>query len=603
MMLNRLETNIERLEALLRDLGFDLGNERGVQPLPQPAVSNNPHSPLSEPENIMERDLWRCVPYPEDTREDLGAQRTAPSSVIDRDRDVPGILEASGGPFPDDFGGLLIPRCIIGSLTARDIPVLSLEGLQWMSQKAGMTPRLSPGIHSNATTFGISDDDFPKKAFCPLPSKEEASSLLYDYLQNFNCLCPLFEQAKLISLFNKGSLDAGLRTPCWASVNVVFALGIAFRIKDRAVAHSEHQRSWLFIKNAFGTFHDLCLGQPNLWSIQALLGMSIFFLGTMSAEPCCFLAAAAIRMSEQLGLGRLKENVALSSEDLEHRRRIFWIAYCLDREISIRFGRPPTQSDEDMSIDIPTATLTGDVRIMPLASKHEEFDAFRAHCRLATIKGQLYKDLYSAAAKDRPLPEIMASVGTLDKMLQNWREDLPSEYRPESHGLPSVPQPTMSMTLLLHCSYFNCIIAMHRLIASRGIQTSGDLLRQYRDLSSSDPPPYTSRVFESESLCANAARASIRLMRYMPEGHISLVGILIHYPIVALTTLSSIIIRHPLEASRLSDMRLMDQVETYLSSVVVSIPNQVIGHLRTYCANYRAAASAAIQKTMQFCGS
>ncbi|KAL4997615.1 fungal-specific transcription factor domain-containing protein [Aspergillus recurvatus] len=608
MMLNRLETNIGRLEARLRGLGFDLGNERGVQPSPQPAVSDNPDSSsllcIFESENTMGEDPWRCEPYPEDIREDSGARRTAPSSVIDQERDVSEILEASGGPFPDDFGGLLIPRCIIGSPTARDIPVLSCEGLQWMSQKTGMTPRLSSGIHSNAASYGISDDDFPKKAFCPLPSKEEASSLLYDYLQNFNCLCPLFEQAKLISLFNGEDMDAALRAPsCWASVNVVFALGIAFRIKDGTVAHSEHQRSWLFIKNAFGTFHDLCLSQPDLWSIQALLGMSIFFLGTMSAEPCCFLVAAAIRMSEQLGLGRLKEDVALSSEDMEHRRRIFWIAYCLDREISIRFGRPPTQSDEDMSIDLPTATLVGDVQILPSTSRHGGFDAFRAHCRLATIKGQLYKDLYSAAAKDRPLPEIMASVGTLDGMLRKWREDLPSECRPGSLGLPSVPQSAISMILLyLHCSYFNCIIAMHRLIATRGVQTSEDLLRQYRDLSSSAPPPYTSRVFESESLCANAARASIRLMRYMPEGHISLVGILIHYPIVALTTLSSIIIRNPLEASRLNDMRLMEQVETYLCSLVVNIPNQVIGHLRTYCANYRAAASAAIQKTMQFCG-
>ncbi|KAL4821083.1 fungal-specific transcription factor domain-containing protein [Aspergillus spinulosporus] len=622
MMLNRLETNIGRLEAHLLDLGFDLDREGSVQSPRQLAVSDKPDSPSSlsspESENIVEEGRWRRGPYPEDTLEDSGVQRTFPALVMDREDHVPENIEADKSPFPDDFGGLLIPRCIMGGpIDRRNIPILSCEGLQWMSQKAGMTPRLSSGIHSNATSFGILNDNFPK-AFCPLPSKEEAASLLYQYLQNFNCLCPLFEQAKLTTLFNEDNLDTALRVPsCWASVNVVFALGIAFRVKDRTVAHSEHQRSWLFIKNAFSSFHDLCLGQPDLWSIQALLGMSIFFLGTMSAEPCCFLAAAAIRMSEQIGLGRLNEHITLSSEDMEHRRRIFWIAYCLDREyraslyferpaliqarISIRFGRPPTQSDEDISIDLPTATSMGDFQKLSSTSKQREFDAFRAHCKLATIKSQLYKDLYSAAAKDRPLSEIMASIGTLDEMLRNWREDLPPECRPESYGLPSVSQSSVSVMLLyLHCSYFNCLIAIHRLIVSRGLQTSQDLLRKYEELSSSAPPPYTSRVFESETLCANAARASIRLLKYMPEGHISLVGILIHYPIVALTTLSSIIIRNPLGAS-LNDLRLMDQVETYLSSLVVSIPNQVIGQLRTYCAKYRAAASAAAQKTMQFC--
>ncbi|KAL4754752.1 hypothetical protein BDW72DRAFT_200448 [Aspergillus terricola var. indicus] len=535
MMLNRLETNIGRLEARVLDLGFDLDGEGSVQSSRQLTVSDKPHSPssLSIPgsENLVEEGPWRCEPYSEDTHEDSGVPRTSPSSVMDREDD-------------------------------------------WMGQKAGMTPRLSSGMHSNATSFGILNDNFPK-AFCPLPSKEEATSLLYQYLQNFNCLCPLFEQAKLTSLFNEDNLNTALRVPsCWASVNVVFALGIAFRVKYRTVTHLEHQRSWLFIKNAFGTFHDLCLGQPDLWSIQALLGMSIFFLGTMSAEPCCFLAAAAIRMSEEIGLGR----------------------------ISIRFGKPPTQSDEDMSVDLPTATPMGDGQILSPTSKQGEFDAFRAHCQLATIKGQLYKDLYSAAAKDRPLPEIMAAIGTLDRMLRNWREDLPPGCRPESHNLHSVSQSSISVMLLyLHCSYFNCLIAMHRLIARRGFRISEDLLRKYEELSSSAPPPYTSRTFESETLCADAARASTRLLKYMPEGHISLVGILIHYPIVALTTLSSIIIRNPLGASQLNDLRLMDQVETYLSSLVVSIPNQVIGHLRTYCANYRAAASTAAQKTMQLC--
>lgn len=117
-------------------------------------------------------------------------------------------------------------------------------------------------------------DDFPRKTFYPLPSKEEISALLHEYLQNFNTLCPLFEQAKLVSLFNQDNLDVALRSPAlWASANVVFALGIAFRINDGAVVQSEYQKSWLFMKNAFGTFHDLCLGEPDMWSIQALLGM------------------------------------------------------------------------------------------------------------------------------------------------------------------------------------------------------------------------------------------------------------------------------------------------------------------------------------------
>ncbi|KAL4924925.1 fungal specific transcription factor domain-containing protein [Aspergillus undulatus] len=608
MMIDRLEANIGRMEARLQDLGFDLSHNGSTQASLPPVGSDNLHSPpsscASQPEILMGTDACHCESYPGDTYRGSASSHAAAPPDMGQERNPLGTQDAGEGLLPAEFRGILLPRCILDTPDGKDLPALSHVGLEWMSRKSGISPQLSSEQHYNVPPFGSSYADFPRKSFCPLPSREEASSLLYEYLQNFNSLCPLFEKAKLVALLNQDNLEAALDTPaCWASANVVFALAIAFRTKDGNVAHSEHQKSWLYIKNAFGTFHDLCLGQPDLWSIQALLGMSIFFLGTMSAEPCCFLTTVAIRMSHQIGLGRREEGVALSTEDMQHRRNIFWIAYCLDREIPLRFGKPPAQNDDDMTIDLPSESPINSIPVLPSLYRHDNFDVFRAHCQLATIKGQLYKNLYSAAAKDRPLSEVMDTVKTLDGMLQSWKEDLPSEYQPQSEPLPSFSPPSISMMLLyLHCSYFNCIIAMHRLIACRKIRTAEDLVKRCERFNFPPSLPYSSRMFMSESLCANAARASIRLMNYMPETHISLVGILIHYPIVALTTLSSTIIQNPRDASRLTDMRLMNQVETLLSSLVVSIPNQVIGQLRMYCATYRAAAEAAVQKTMHFCG-
>jgi hypothetical protein len=38
---------------------------------------------------------------------------------MDREDDVLENLEVNKSPFPDDFGGLLIPRCIMGGPTDR----------------------------------------------------------------------------------------------------------------------------------------------------------------------------------------------------------------------------------------------------------------------------------------------------------------------------------------------------------------------------------------------------------------------------------------------------------------------------------------------------
>ncbi|KAL2866026.1 fungal specific transcription factor domain-containing protein [Aspergillus lucknowensis] len=596
------------MEAHLQELGLELKNTEPIQASlrsVEPEQAQLPPPTSFGPGNVTDQGNWRYDLYPEDNYTDSTISRPATYPAVDPVPAMSDFHNKGEGRFPSDLAGLLIPRCLLDAPVASSLRALSPEGMEWVSRKSGVTPELSPENCLKRAMYGPLNDNFPRKVFYPLPSKEETSSLLYEYLQNFNSLCPLFEQAKLVSLFkqNQADLDVALRAPAlWASVNVVLALGIAFRTKERTSAQAEHQRSWLFIKNAFSAFHDLCLGQPDLWSVQALLGMAVFFLGTMSAEPCNFLVAAAVHMSHQIGLGTRDDRVALSAQEREHRRNIFWIAYCLDREVSLRFGKPPAQSDDDMNIGLPAVPVSGSGQVIPTMNRHNDFNIFRAQCQLATIKGQLYKDLYSAAARDRPLGEIMASVGALDDKLQDWRKSLPSEYQPEEPGLPTFPKSSISVMLLfLQYSYYNCIIAMHQLIVSRRISVAAELLKR-KDINISAPSPRASKLFTSASLCAHAARASIRLMKYIPEGQVSLIGMLIHYPIVALSTLSSSIIQNPRNASRLSDMKLIGQVETFLSSLIISIPNEAIALLKAYCANYRAAAEAAVQKTMQFCG-
>ncbi|KAL3472646.1 hypothetical protein BJX99DRAFT_249515 [Aspergillus californicus] len=452
-MIDRLETNIGRLETHLAELGFDLNNSETAQQSTRLAASDKtrppPTSPsISDSDSMLQDDTW--------------------------------------------------------SLSA-----LSHEGLEWMSQVSGVYPVSLPEDHYDSTPFESFGADFPRKVFCPLPSKKEASSLLYEYLHNFNSLYPLFDQ---------GSLDVPLQSSArWASINVVLALGIVFR---------------LLIKNALGVFHDLCLGQPDLWSIQALLGM-----------PCNFLATTAIRMAHEFGLG--EGGVQFSPEDIEYRGNIFWIAYCLVE----------TQSDDDVTRRLPSIGMKGG------------FNAFRAQCKLATIKGQVYKDLYSTKAKERSLSETMTSVGILDKLLQDWREDLPPEYQPEAQGLPIFPSSISVMLPFLHYSYFNCIITMHQLIACRGIRTADDLVKK-KEFSIPNGP------------------SALRIKT-----------ILIYYPIVALTALSSTVIQNPVDASIKPDIKLIYQVETFASLLVVSIPSELVARLRTYRANYRAAAEAAVQKS------
>ncbi|KKK14330.1 hypothetical protein AOCH_001059, partial [Aspergillus ochraceoroseus] len=579
MMIDRLETKIGRMEARLQELGFDIASDRMVTAPsfpegPDDSQSGTPAFPESD--NTTEDKGEVCS-----ENMHAGSQVLPTTTVPDLDRYVaePSLYDEEDHSTKDDLANIFIPRCLL------DKPTTGGE--------------FSAMLHILIHII----DQASRKAFYPLPPKEEVLSILDDFLQNFNKMCPLFQPAKLVALFQQDKLDINSQSPaCWASINVVLALGTSSRVKNWEAVQPDYQKSWFFIKNALSVLNRLCLGPASLWSIQALLGIIVFLLGTMASEPCNLLIATAIRFCHDLGLERMDNVSAMNPEESEQRRRVFWIAYSLDRDISLRSGKPLAQSDDDVSIGLPTTSHTDPQQTIPTKNTYDCFDAFIAHCQLATIKGQLYKALYSAAAENRPLGEIMTSIGILDEKLEHWKRKLPSEYQPEAQICPLLPQsPAFIMLLFLHYSYFNCVIAIHRLVASRGINIGMDLPGEDGICLSASPPP-RSRVFMSASLCADAARASVKLMRYLPEGDYAVVGFLIHYPIVALKSLSSTIIRNPRSASRLTDMKLIGQVEAFLSSLAVNIPNDGIKQIKTYCTNCRSAAEDAIQKTIQFCG-
>lgn len=62
---------------------------------------------------------------------------------------------------------------------------------------------------------------------------------------------------------------------------------------------------------------------------------SLFLQGTPNPQPAFFLVAAAIRLSHSIGLHKRGSGFGLNPVEVEQRKRVFWIAYCLDKEFVI----------------------------------------------------------------------------------------------------------------------------------------------------------------------------------------------------------------------------------------------------------------------------
>lgn len=163
-----------------------------------------------------------------------------------------------------------------------------------------------------------------------------------------------------------------------------------------------------------------------------------------------------------------------------------------------------------MDLDLLPGPL-GDGWTLSSTTQKTGFNIFKSHCELSVIKGKIYKRLLCET--DQSVSELAASVAMLDKRLQEWKESVPKEYRPDVQNAPLFPKSTGTVVLLgLHFAYFNCLIYVHRRATSRHSNLNLELARSY---SSGFLPSDVALM--SDVLCQNAARASIQLIKYMPQ--------------------------------------------------------------------------------------
>ena len=257
----------------------------------------------------------------------------------------------------------------------------------------------------------------------------------------------------------------------------------------------------------------------DLLSVQALLGMALFLLGTPNPQPSYFLVAAAIRLANSIGLHKRGSGFNLNAVDIEQRKRVFWIAYLLDKDICLRSGRPPAQDDDDMNVELPTEDPADNIGNIPLANGKGKANLFKFMVEFAIIESKVYKQLYSTKASKQSDGALLNTIGELDKELEEWKDRIPLDIRPE-HEINASHTPLVLHVVVLHFAYYNCLTTIHRMSVHHGYWTSR--LSNYA-IQGLNARPLNPRVFSSAALCVTAARASIQLIGYIPQGDYSCV--------------------------------------------------------------------------------
>ncbi|KAI2473889.1 N-terminal binuclear Zn cluster-containing protein [Annulohypoxylon bovei var. microspora] len=479
--------------------------------------------------------------------------------------------------------------------------IFSPKGIQWVNEKTGdtsfqqMISEVSIDDHKwNHWKPEIFSDLFHRPIYRQLPPKPEALSLLKDYFDNFNCMFPLFHHPTFMHLVERQySNDPYQGSGWWASLNVALAIAHRLRVMSNLVPQEDDDKSWAYMKNAMGVFSELTMRNTDLLSVQALLGMASFMQGTPNPQPSFLLVAAAIRLSHSIGLHKRGSGFNLNPVEIEQRKRVFWIAYMLDKDLCLRSGRPPAQDDDDMNVELPDADPVDNIGNIPLADGKGKMNLFRAMCELTVIESQVYRRLYSTKATKLSEGELLQTIGELDKQLETWKDNIPIDFRPE-HEIKASHTPLILHVVMLHFSYYNALTTIHRMSVHHGYWTSR--LSNYA-IQGLNARPLNPRVFASAALCASAARASIQLLKYIPQGDFSCVWLILYFPVSALVTLFGNILQNPLDPRAKSDTKLMNLVVTFLSTLGQEAETGGVHRMLGVCSEFERIAKIVIDRT------
>jgi proline utilization trans-activator len=163
--------------------------------------------------------------------------------------------------------------------------------------------------------------------------------------------------------------------------------------------------------------------RPTLHAVEIALLLVLYSYNLNRRHMAYLLASSAVRLGIVMGLNlNVPDGMYSNPLAREHRTRLWWTAYTLDRTCCSKLGHPASIADDDILVDHPS----GD-HLDPSAD-FEDVDYARKSLELAGLSQQTRQQLYSRRKHHVPFAQ---RVQTTLKNITRWMETLPPRLQLE----------------------------------------------------------------------------------------------------------------------------------------------------------------------------
>ncbi|RDW72837.1 hypothetical protein BP6252_06744 [Coleophoma cylindrospora] len=276
---------------------------------------------------------------------------------------------------------------------------------------------------------GLCDEDLS------LPPIHNIMPMVDNYFNTHNNVTLLFDEAQFMPLLARWYAKNPKRDRAtWAAILVVIALGSRSLTPGTVASRDLEERAELesyCMRNAQSVMSEFATRDEDLLGMQVLLGLAILFYDCSDTMPASILSGTAMKLAHRLQLHSRSSAQLFTAEEVQQRSRVFWNAYILDKDLSLRAKAPSVQCDADIDIPLPPIVLSDGAGIITSKDGHSHLNLFRLRVDLAHIEGKIYDLLYSSRSIKAPKPERQRRVTSLQAMLDHWYARIPPAFKIE----------------------------------------------------------------------------------------------------------------------------------------------------------------------------
>jgi hypothetical protein len=302
-----------------------------------------------------------------------------------------------------------------------------------------------------------------------LPPLQQTMHMMGIYLNTINSVLPLFHPDTLLRLVGETyALEPKQRDPvAWAAINVVLAMALQQMPANNSIG-SPYGTTESYLSQAQSVLWAITLSQTQLLNIQTLIGMAMLLQTGHDTTPGLVIISAAMRLIHKMGLHNRACSAHLDAVERQQHARVFWLAYILDKDLSLRAQQPSIQLDEDIDLDFPMSVTRDDdsnssAGVVTTVDGSSRMDYFLARVQLASIQGDIYDHLYSARAWKRTPEERRLKRENIVLSLNNWKTSIPTDFGAAEVITTTSNNPSIAAFFcILHTNSLLCLMLITR---------------------------------------------------------------------------------------------------------------------------------------------